>query len=108
MSNRSRGEGLAVGAERVHERRLVFGRGEGRLERIAREEDALVRGEAAFSRGRVVARLDVAPVRRPIFIGVPEEIRRMCKWSSAFGRPATNRRIVSSLRLIAAAWSSVR
>ena len=60
MYNRSRGEALAVGAEPGHERGLVFGRGEGRLERIAREEDALVRGEAAFSRGRVVARIDVA------------------------------------------------
>ena len=48
MSNRSRGEALAVGAELRHERFLVFGRGEGRLERIAREEDALVRGEAAL------------------------------------------------------------
>ena len=51
MSNRSRGEALAVGAEPFHERCLFFGRGEGRLERIAREEDALVRGEAAFSSG---------------------------------------------------------
>ena len=59
MSNRSRGEALAVGAEPGHERGLFFGRREGRLERIAREEDALVRGEAAFSRGRVVARIDV-------------------------------------------------
>ena len=55
MYNRSRGEGLAVGAEPCHERGLVFRRSEGRLERIAREEDALVRGEAAFSRGRVAA-----------------------------------------------------
>ena len=55
MYNRSRGEGLAVGAEPGHERSLFFGRGEGRLERIAREEDALVRGEAALARGRVVA-----------------------------------------------------
>ena len=55
MYNRSRGEGLAVGAELRHERSLFFGRGEGRLERIAREEDALVRGEAALARGRVVA-----------------------------------------------------
>ena len=77
MYNRSRGEALAVGAEPFHERGLFFGRGEGRLERIAREEDALVRGEAAFSRGRVVARIDVAPVCLPIFIGVPEEIRRI-------------------------------
>ena len=60
MCNQSRGEGLAVGAEPFHERGLFFGRGEGRLERIAREEDALVRGEAALARGRVVARLDVA------------------------------------------------
>ena len=59
MSKRSRGEALAVGAELRHERFLVFGRGEGRLERIAREEDALVRGEAALARGRVVARIDV-------------------------------------------------
>ena len=72
MSNRSRGEGLAVGAELRHERGLFFGRREGRLEGIAREEDALVRGEAALARGRVVARLDVAPVRRPIFIGVAD------------------------------------
>jgi hypothetical protein len=50
MSNRSRGEALAVGAEPFHERCLFFGRGEGRLERIAREEDALVRSEAAFSK----------------------------------------------------------
>ena len=55
MSNRSRGKALAVGAEPFHERGLVFRRGEGRLERIAREEDALVRGEAALARGRVVA-----------------------------------------------------
>ena len=48
MYNRSRGEGLAVGAELRHERGLFFGRGEGRLEGIAREEDALVRGEAAL------------------------------------------------------------
>ena len=72
MYNRSRGEALAVGAEPGHERGLVFGRGEGRLERIAREEDALVRGEAALARGRVVARIDVAAVRRPIFIGVAD------------------------------------
>ena len=77
MSNRSRGEGLAVGAELRHERGLFFGRREGRLERIAREEDALIRGEAALARGRVVARLDVARVCLPIFIGVPEEIRRV-------------------------------
>ena len=63
MDNRSRGEALAVGAEPGHERSLFFGRGEGRLERIAREEDALVRGEAALARGRVVARIDVAPGR---------------------------------------------
>ncbi len=55
MSNRSCGEALAVGAEPGHERGLFFGRGEGRLERIAREEDALVGGEAALARGRVVA-----------------------------------------------------
>ena len=48
MYNRSRGEALAVGAEPFHERGLFFGRGEGRLEGIAREEDALVRGEAAL------------------------------------------------------------
>ena len=67
MYNRSRGEGLAVGAELRHERCLFFGSGEGRLERIAREEDALVRGEAAFSRGRVVARIDVAAyVEQPV------------------------------------------
>ena len=107
MSNRSRGEALAVGAEPGHERGLFFGRGEGRLERIAREEDALVRGEAALARGRVVARIDVAAcvaiesdhiatpssrrvdgaegkisaraaaVRRPVLIGVAEEIRRV-------------------------------
>ena len=59
MSNRSRGEALAVGAEPCHERVLVFRRSEGRLERIAREKDALVRGEAALARGRVVARIDV-------------------------------------------------
>ena len=53
MCNRSRGEGLAVGAELRHERGLFFGRREGRLDRIAREEDALVRGEAALARGRV-------------------------------------------------------
>ena len=77
MYNRSRGEGLAVGAELRHERGLFFGRREGRLERIAREEDALVRGEAALARGRVVARIDIAPMCLPIFIGVPEEIRRV-------------------------------
>ena len=74
MSNRSRGKALAVGAERIHERRLFFGRREGRLERIAREEDALVRGEAALARGRVVARIDVSAVRLPIFIGVSGRI----------------------------------
>ena len=66
MCNRSRGKALAVGAEPFHERGLVFGRREGRLEGIAREEDALVRGEAALARGRVVARLDVSAVRRPM------------------------------------------
>ena len=110
MSNRSRGEALAVGAELRHERGLFFGRREGRLERIAREEDALVRGEAALPRGRVVARIDVAAyveqpvcdgyvkfwisaravaVRRPVLVGVAEEIRRV-------------------VALMADAWSRVR
>ena len=74
MSNRSRGEGLAVGAELRHERGLFFGRREGRLERIAREEDALVRGEAALARGRVVARIDVARVCRAVLVGVEQKL----------------------------------
>ena len=53
MYNRSRGKRLAVGAEPGHERCLFFGCREGRLERIAREEDALVGGEAALAWSRV-------------------------------------------------------
>ena len=108
MYNRSRGEALAVGAELRHERGLFFGRREGRLDRIAREEDALVRGEAALARGRVVASIAIPLRRAMVSISLGSTVPSMCKWSSAFGKPATNLARVASLALMAAAWSSVR
>ena len=86
MYNRSRGEALAVGAEPGHERGLVFGRGEGRLERIAREEDALVRGDERFARCAAQKRSassapsGAIPLRRAmVSISLGSMVPSMCK-----------------------------